>query len=80
MPLGHEILVPRSEFLGVRGARGRALAPDLRLAHAKDGIGNPCDGIAQLLFMDVASTHIAQIRVGRTRISVRQSLEAGIGP
>nr|WP_235932657.1 hypothetical protein [Dictyobacter arantiisoli] len=79
MPLGEQVLVPRSEFLGVGGTRCRAFAPDVGTPDLKNRIGDMGDGIAQLLFVNVARTHIAQIGVRGTGVGAGQPLEASIG-
>ena len=79
MPLGQQVLVPGSKFLGVRGAGSRALAPDLCFTDLENRIGDMGNGVPQLLFMNVATAHIAQIGVGGPWIGAGQAFEAGIG-
>ncbi len=46
VPLGHEILIPRAELFGVRGARGGAFPPNLWASDGKGGIGDAGNGLA----------------------------------
>ncbi len=62
MPLGQEVLVPDTELLAVRGARGGPLAPDVRTPRAECGVDDVADRLTQRFSANVAAEHVAQIR------------------
>ena len=64
VPLGHQVLIPGAELLGVGGAGRRAFAPDLREAHAEDGVDHLGDGVPQLVPGDEPPPHVEEILVG----------------
>src|SRR5690348_8882722 len=78
MPFGQQVLVRGSKLFRIRGAGGCSLTPNLRLPDVKDCIGNMGNRIAELLFVDIAATCIAKIRVARARICTGKSLKSRI--
>src|SRR4051812_30365458 len=80
VPLGHQVLVPGAELLGIRGARRRrALAPDTRVAGAQGGVDHASDRLAQVLAGDEAPPNLEQVLVGDRALAGDHALEAGVG-
>src|SRR5260370_256972 len=66
VPLGHEVLVPRAELLGIRGAGRGRLAPNVRQATVENRVDHLRDGIAQQFLADEPAPYIEQAAVAFT--------------
>lgn len=78
VPLGHQILVPGAELLGVRGAGGGGLTPNVGQPDAKDSIGHIANRLRKRRFRDKLTLDLAQIRGADAMLTVRNSLNAEI--
>jgi len=79
VPLGHQVLVEGAEMLAVRGAGGRALAPDPGVAHGKRRVDHPPGRVAQGVSVDVAPARVQQLLVAEAVPADRQALQPGVG-
>src|SRR5216684_2178582 len=79
MPLGHEVLVPRAELLGIRGTGRGRLPPNVRQATAENRVDHLRDGIAQQFLADEPAPYIEQVAVAFTPRPAADPLQAGIG-
>ena len=79
VPFGHEVLIPRPEFLGVRGTGGRSLAPDTDLSHTKDGIRDLSDGRSERFLLEKPPVDIAQFVVRDSVITREHSRHPCVG-
>ena len=64
VPLGHEVLIPGTEFLAVRGAGGGAFAPNRGESCGEGGIHHTANGFAQGIFFDKPMPDIQKLPVG----------------
>ena len=79
MPLGHQILVPGPELLRVRGTRGRAFAPQGRIADTENGIAHLRNRRSQMLFRDITPPNVLQVGVAVLASPTAHALEARVG-
>src|SRR5712692_4556598 len=79
VPLGQEVLVPHTELLAVRGARGGPLAPDVRTPRTERGVDDVGDRLTQRFSANIAAKHVAQIGDTFAMVAIGYPFEAGIG-
>src|SRR5512132_2411293 len=79
VPLGHAVLVPRAELLGIARTRGRRLTPQGRVAHREDRVTHPADGGVELLGGDVLSPDVQQIVITVPAAPAAHPLDARVG-
>ena len=79
MPLGEQVLIPCPKLLGVRGARRRAFAPNMRMPHLKNGIRHLRNRSPHLALGQKVSAHIVQIKLALVLVSTTHSLQSGFG-
>lgn len=78
VPFGHEVLVPGSELLRVRGAGRRSIAPDVDLPFAKDGVDDLSGRGAELVFGDVTTAYIEEVLIVGAGLARAHALDAGV--
>ncbi len=79
MPFGEQILIPGGEFLGIRSAGRRRLAPDLRMPDAQERIDHFPNRRPQRLPGNEATPHIQEISILLSLFTSTHMLEACVG-
>ena len=78
VPLGHQVLIPGSELLGVGSAGRGAFAPDRSGPLRQGGIDDLPDGGAKLVFGDVTTANTEQVPVVGPGLPGAHALDASI--
>lgn len=78
MPFRHHVLVPGSEFLGIRRAGRAGIAPDRRVADGECRISNAGTCVFQGSCMDKAPVHVQQLVIADILASRCNALKPGI--
>jgi len=80
MPLGHQILIPGAEFLGIGGTGCRPFSPDIRTSDREGGIDDLGNRGPQSRLVDEAPADIEQLAIAERRVPCEHPLQARIGP
>ena len=79
MPLGHEVLVPSAKLLGIRGASGGGVTPDMGRSNMKDGIGHIGNRLPERRFAQEFTTNVMQVAGAGSVVAVSNAFNPQIG-